>query len=123
VAADPNPRPKQRRMRAEDRRAQLVEVAQQVFVREGSMAPTKLIADEAGVHEALIFQHFGSKENLFEAAIMEPLTELVGELHTVVSKLHEDHRNEARHELLDQIHTDMLRILTRLVPMLGIALY
>jgi AcrR family transcriptional regulator len=110
-------------MRAEDRRAQLVEVAQQVFVREGSMASAKLIADEAGVHEALIFQHFGSKENLFEAAIMEPLTELVSELHDVVKKLHADHRNEARRGLLDQIHTDMLRILTKLVPMLGIALY
>jgi AcrR family transcriptional regulator len=110
-------------MRAEDRRAQLVEIARQVFVREGSMAPAKLIADEAGVHEALIFQHFGSKEKLFEAAVMEPLAELVGELHGVVKKLNEDHRDEVRHDLLDQIHIDMLRILIRLVPMLGIALF
>lgn len=110
-------------MRAPDRRAQLLEVAQRVFVREGSMVSAKVIADEAGVHEALLFQHFGSKENLFEAAIMEPLADLVADLNDVVRRLHEDTRPEVRRGLLDQVHTDMLRALTGIVPLLGIALF
>jgi TetR/AcrR family transcriptional regulator len=58
------------RMSAKDRRTQLLEVALEVFSRRGfKSATTKDIAAEAGVTEAVIFQHFASKEELYSAVL------------------------------------------------------
>jgi len=40
----------------------------------------KEIAEEAGVSEAMVYQHFASKDEVFRVAVLEPLEELVGEL-------------------------------------------
>ena len=57
-------------MSAADRRAQLIEVALDVFSRQGFRgATTKEIAAEAGVTEAVIFRHFPSKEALYAAVL------------------------------------------------------
>lgn len=58
------------RMSASDRRAQLIEVALDVFSRRGFRgATTKEIAAGAGVAEAVIFRHFPSKEALYTAVL------------------------------------------------------
>ena len=58
------------RMRADERREQLIHVAIQVFSKKGfNGATTKEIARAAGVTEALIFRHFPSKEALYEAIL------------------------------------------------------
>jgi TetR/AcrR family transcriptional regulator len=58
------------RMRADERREQLIRVAIEVFSKKGfSGATTKEIARAAGVTEALIFRHFPSKEALYEAIL------------------------------------------------------
>src|SRR5262245_18253437 len=52
------------RMHGEDRRQQLIDVAIQVFGRNGfSGTKTKDIAAAAGVSEAILFHHFASKED------------------------------------------------------------
>lgn len=57
-------------MSASDRRHQLVEVALDVFSRQGFRgATTKEIAAQAGVAEGLIFRHFPSKEALYAAVL------------------------------------------------------
>jgi TetR/AcrR family transcriptional regulator len=57
-------------MAASDRRAQLIDVALDVFSRQGFRgATTKEIAAEAGVTEAIIFRHFPSKEALYTAVL------------------------------------------------------
>jgi TetR/AcrR family transcriptional regulator len=57
-------------MAASDRRAQLIEVALDVFSRRGFRgATTKEIAAEAGVAEAVIFRHFPSKEALYTSVL------------------------------------------------------
>lgn len=57
-------------MDAEDRRAQLLEVAKRLFAADGFEATTtKKIAAKAGITEALVFRHFKSKEDLYEAVI------------------------------------------------------
>ncbi len=62
------------RMSGPDRRAQLVDVALDVFSRRGfSGATTKEIAAEAGVTEAVIFRHFPSKEALYTAVFASRL--------------------------------------------------
>lgn len=58
------------RMRAEDRREQLITVAIGLFARKGfSGTTTKEIAMAAGVTEALIFRHFPTKDALYEAIL------------------------------------------------------
>jgi TetR/AcrR family transcriptional regulator len=58
------------RMSAADRQRQLLEVAMNAFSRRGFKgATTKEIAAAAGVTEAVIFQHFPSKEALYSAVL------------------------------------------------------
>ncbi len=58
------------RMRAEDRRRQIVEVASELFSQRGfNGATTKEIADRAGVSPAIIFRHFPSKEAIYSAIL------------------------------------------------------
>ncbi len=58
------------RMSASDRQHQLLEVAMSAFSRRGFKGTTtKEIAAEAGVTEAVIFQHFPSKEALYSAVL------------------------------------------------------
>jgi AcrR family transcriptional regulator len=58
------------RMRGEDRRAQLIDVALTLFAEHGyDGASTRAIAAAAGVTEALIFRHFPTKRDLLLAVI------------------------------------------------------
>jgi TetR/AcrR family transcriptional regulator len=58
------------RMSATDRQNQLLEVAMGAFSRRGFKGTTtKEIAAAAGVTEAVIFQHFASKEALYSAVL------------------------------------------------------
>ncbi|MGQ0626055.1 MAG: TetR/AcrR family transcriptional regulator [Sporichthyaceae bacterium] len=59
-------------------RALLVDSARRCFAAKGySGASTREIATEAGVHEALIFRHFGNKVGLFTEAVVEPFRTLI----------------------------------------------
>jgi TetR/AcrR family transcriptional regulator len=58
------------RMAAVDRQHQLLEIAMNAFSRRGFKGTTtKEIAAAAGVTEAVIFQHFPSKETLYSAVL------------------------------------------------------
>ncbi|RXL62837.1 TetR/AcrR family transcriptional regulator, partial [Citrobacter sp. AAK_AS5] len=65
-----DPRPAPQRLSAPDRQQQLLAAALQVFSRKGFKgATTREIAGAAGVTEAIIFQHFPSKEALYSAVL------------------------------------------------------
>jgi AcrR family transcriptional regulator len=67
-----------RRIPADQRREQILEVARSAFMRSGYRGTTALeISRAAGVSEKLVLKHFGSKEQLFRAAVAEPLLELM----------------------------------------------
>lgn len=58
------------RMRAEDRRQQIVAVAAALFARKGfNGTTTKEIAERTGVSQAIIFRHFPNKEVLYSAIL------------------------------------------------------
>ncbi len=58
------------RMAGEERRQQIVRVAMRLFSQRGfSGTTTKEIAREAGVSEAMVFKHFATKEELFNAIL------------------------------------------------------
>lgn len=60
------------RMRAEDRKQQLLESAARCFARHGYRGTTTaMIAAEAGVTEPIIYRHFRNKHDLFIALIEE----------------------------------------------------
>lgn len=57
-------------MQATKRRRQLLRIATRLFARRGFHATTtKLIAFHARCNEAILFQHFATKENLYKAAL------------------------------------------------------
>ncbi len=59
---------------AAERREQLLDAAREVFLRSGLKgARVREIAQAAGVNQATLFEHFSSKEDLFSAAVVEPL--------------------------------------------------
>lgn len=61
-------------MSAEDRRAQIIESARDVFAEKGfAAARTREIAAQAGINEAMLYRHFPSKEELFEASVLEAI--------------------------------------------------
>lgn len=62
------PKPVSRRLSSDERREAIIRTALKVFSERGFHGTTtKALAKEAGVSEALIFRHFPSKDELYEA--------------------------------------------------------
>lgn len=63
---------------AEERRRVILEAAREVFSRSGLKgARTRELAQAAGINQATLFEHFKSKEELFIAAVIEPMQNLM----------------------------------------------
>ncbi len=70
-----------RRMPSGQRRTQLVTKAQEAFLEGGYRGTTtKDVALAAGVSEALVVKHFGSKEELFRQSMVDPLLGMLNEV-------------------------------------------
>jgi AcrR family transcriptional regulator len=111
------------RMPGPERREQIVGVARDVFVTSGlAGARTKQVADLAGVTEALVYRYFSSKDELFEAAVLEPLEELVKDF---AARTHEFPGLDARSRKRESraIHAHMLDSMMKVIPLLGVALF
>jgi AcrR family transcriptional regulator len=66
------------RLRSPDRKLAIIQAAQETFMTLGADgASMKRIAKTAGVNAALLYQHFESNLELFEAAMVQPLEQLV----------------------------------------------
>ncbi|HXZ28779.1 MAG TPA: TetR/AcrR family transcriptional regulator [Terriglobales bacterium] len=58
------------RFSAQDRRQQIMQVAMELFARQGFKGTTtRQIADQAGVNEAIVFRHFPCKDDLYWSVI------------------------------------------------------
>jgi AcrR family transcriptional regulator len=76
--ADSEAVPGRRRRAGGEVRRLLIGTAQEMFVEKGyANTTTRLLAEEAGVSEALLFRHFKTKDNLFRQAIAEPFAEVL----------------------------------------------
>jgi TetR/AcrR family transcriptional regulator len=70
--------PLKKRLKAEERRTQLLGIAKRIFSECGfENTTTKAIATAAGVTEAIIFRHFASKEELY-AKILDRHADEIG---------------------------------------------
>ena len=76
-----------RRMKAPDRRRQIMTVAQKLFAQRGySLTTTAAIAAAAGVTEPILYRHFDSKRDLFLQLLEEISTKMIEQLHAVVAQ-------------------------------------
>ena len=66
---------RRQRLNSSARRASILSAASRVFERTGDLGSTttKMIAQEAGINEAVLYRHFSSKEEIFYASVVEPL--------------------------------------------------
>ena len=75
------------RLRAAERRAQLLGVARRLFARDGYRgASMESIAEAAGVTKPVLYQHFSSKRALYESLLANELGRLTQELETAFSQ-------------------------------------
>jgi AcrR family transcriptional regulator len=84
-----------RRLKAPQRREQLIEVATRLFAKSGYDATTtSAIAEAAGVTEPILYRHFDSKQELFVAIVrnvseltMAHWREIIGEVSDPAEKI------------------------------------
>lgn len=78
-----------KRLTQSERRTQIVDVAMRLFASKGFKGTTtRAIANAAGVSEAIIFRHFETKEDLYNAIIAHTID--------IRSKLWEEHDSKTR---------------------------
>jgi AcrR family transcriptional regulator len=128
MAADPSrsqraPTAKRTRMTPEARRAQIVESARQVFIESGlSKSRIRDIADKAGVTQALIYYHFKTKAEIYQAAVRDPLDAMVDRLVDETQAL-ASREGVEQAELVIRIQEMLLASMLEIGPLLAVALF
>lgn len=111
-----------KRLTAEERRESILVAGRAVFLEQGlNGARTRTIAEQAGITEAVLYRHFESKEEIFEAAVLEPLRAMLGDLLERSRALLAG--EEARPRLVMRLESLWLERLAEIVPLLGPALF
>ena len=111
-------------LRADDRKAQILTAASQVFIERGlSGARTIELARAAGVNEATIFSYFDSKEALFDAAVIEPLKELVALQHEHSAQFTREEDPKKKNEMAVLVQGEGLETMLKMYPLLVTALF
>lgn len=117
--------PKRRkRLAAPERREQILKAAQRVFIRTGlGGSRTRELALEAGVNEATLFTHFKTKEELFDAAVVEPLERLVEKEMNIDRSYRSPTSQEEQQRLNLEAHQRLLDTIREIYPLLVTALF
>ena len=107
------------------RRAEIVSAARQVFFERGlAGARTKEIALAAGVNEGVLYRYFSSKEEMFQAAIIDPLEEFFERLLPLeAGGINAAPTVEQREKLIHQAEREWIEAMEEIVPLLGVALF
>ena len=113
-----------RQIAAAERRVQILDASRKVFLARGLVgARTRQIAEEAGVKEAILYSHFASKEEIFAAAVFDPLEELVSEIVERVKIASESPDDHAKQRMFAEENQRALEVMNEVVPLLGVALF
>ncbi len=122
---DPAPKPRRPRRDTVRRRTEIVSAARQVFFERGlAGARTREIAQAAGVNEGVLFRYFSSKEEMFQAAIIDPLEEFFERLLPLeASAINAAPTVESREKLIHQAEREWIEAMEEIVPLLGVALF
>ncbi len=116
-----------RRLTAEARRKSILEAAREAFSQNGDVNGTtvKVIAEQAGISEGIIYRHFESKEQLFYEAVVEPLREAVDDLVAFSSVIDRDEPLNLERQLqtLADLYRQLTSTLEEVLPLLGLVLF
>jgi len=121
VATMPSAKPRRVRLTAAERRAQLIRIAQEVYLDVGIDRTSVLkVARAAGVNNATIYQHFSSTAELFEEAVLRPLERTLDEeLTAAESRLN----GLDSAERLNEMHLALASTMARIGRMLNAILF
>jgi AcrR family transcriptional regulator len=113
------------RLSADERRAQILESARDVFLRSGASGTrVKDLADAAGVNPALLYQHFESKEELFEEAVLRPLASAFEETALRFPDVSgPEPRGEVVREATETYIVHLLEAMEKIGALLGVVLF
>lgn len=115
--------PKRRRLSADERRAQIIAAAREVFIEQGMHgARSRHIAERAGITEAYLYRVFHSKDELYTLAIDEPLAHLTGRLQHEMREL-AARDDVSRMDVLLRCHELLLETMVEIAPLVGAALF
>jgi len=122
--AQAKPKKTTSRFSSAERRASILAAAKEVFIRSGyAGARTKDIAIEAQINEALIYRHFASKEELFDAAVIEPLESWLETYNHAGREVATAADTGTQRQLLQRGAEQYLSHMDEVFPLLGIALF
>ena len=124
VTSPRQPKQPRKRLPNAERRAVILHSARTVFVKGGySGARMKEVAALSDVTEAVVYQHFGSKEALFEAAVMEPLERWMEDSASVGPQLAAAADANERIEVGTRFNAHYLAEIREMMPLLSVALF
>jgi AcrR family transcriptional regulator len=110
------------RLSAAERRKKIIAAAAEVFIEQGySGARTKEIAERAGVTEAFLYRHLASKEEMYEAAILEPLRDGLAALAYDIQVYYDTLTDPIA--FMDAVNERCLRFYTDMAAIQAVALY
>lgn len=119
--------PRTRRLTAEARRHSILEAARRAFSETGDVNGTtmKVIAEQGGISEGVIYRHFESKEQLFYEAVVEPLREAVDDLVAASEVVDRDEplNPERQLQTLTGLYRQLTSTLEDVLPLLGLVLF
>lgn len=109
---------------AAQRRQSILDAAQRVFARASyNGARIRDIASEAGVNQATLFEHFPSKEALFEEAVVRPLIAAINDVHEQVEVIEAGATLADRAEIARGSITRHIEDMERILPLLTATLF
>lgn len=113
---------RRRRMTPEDRRAQIIAAARSVFLDYG-FAGTRVrdIAERSGITENLVYVRFANKNEIYQAAVTDPLDDLVDQLASAVTEMTQ--AGESRLKLFERFHAVLYTSMVEMAPLLAAALF
>ena len=109
AASDDAPEVSGRRLSSDERRVQIVQAALAVFGARGyEGATTDEVAQAAGVSQTYVVRLFGSKENLFLAAMGEALDRLLVSFRSALAQPHDE--DEKVGKRVAQAYVDLIAV-------------
>jgi len=115
------------RLTAEARRRSILEAARRAFSETGDVNGTtiKVIAEQGGISEGIIYRHFESKDQLFYEAVVEPLRDAVDDLVAASELVDRDEPlNPARQlQSMNWLYRQLTSTLEEVLPLLGLVLF
>jgi len=106
------------------RRSQLLEAARAEFLAQGySGARLQTVAKACGVTEALVYKHFESKEELFDAAVMQPLHDLLARRIEDIANLPVDPQGQAQLATTRDFMRTLLATFCESIKPMGVVLF